>query len=316
MEGLPSGVSLGDLGAKFGRKFALTIKPAYEVSSGKYVPISDEDEETIVISNPLTVEFEVRRDTLASANCSTFRIYNLSENIRNRLYKDPFSVWHYRPIMFQAGYNDPLPAIFIGNIKQAVSYRDEGSVNVVTEIQCYDYAFAMSNAHSSWTVDSPIGKRDVIARLIGDLKDYEVTEGSIGDFTGSYARGYAVSGMTWKELQKETGSNVFIDNGKIHCLKDNDCFEGDITVISSETGLLGSPKRADTVITADIIFEPRLQVGQVVELQSDFNSKMNGQYKVIGISHSGTISDSIAGKCKTTVQLFLGSQILNILGNN
>ena len=313
MEGLLSGANLGDIGVKFGRKFALTIKPAYKMTDGKYTPISNEDEETIILGNPLTIDFDIRRDTLAESNTSTFRIYNLSEDTRNKLYKDPYAVWIYRPIMLQAGYNEPLPAVFIGNIKQALSYKDEGSVNVITEIQGFDFAFAMANAHSSWTINNPTTKKDVIARLIGDLKGYQVAEGYIGDFEGEYVRGYSVCGPTWEALQKETSRNVFMDSGKVHCLKDNDCFEGDVTVITSETGLLGSPKRADKVITADIIFEPRLQIGQVVEIRSDFNKKMNGQYKVIGIKHSGTISDAVAGKCKTTVQLFLGTQILNIL---
>jgi hypothetical protein len=310
MEGIPSGASLGSTGAKFGRKFALTIDPAYKIIEGKYV---QSDDSPIILGNPLTIDFDIRRDTLAEANTSTFRLYNLSENTRNQVYKDPYSVWVYRRVMLQAGYTEPLPAIFIGNMKQCISYKNEGSVNVITEIQGFDFAFAMANAHSSWTVNNPTTKKDVIARLIGDLKGYQVAQGYIGDFEGEYVRGYSVCGPTWEELQKETGRNVFIDNGKVHCLKDEDCFEGDVTVISSETGLLGSPKRTDKTITADMIFEPRLQIGQVVELNSNFNRKLNGQYKVIGIRHSGTISDAVAGKCKTTVQLFLGNRVLNIL---
>jgi hypothetical protein len=184
---------------------------------------------------------------------------------------------------------------------------------VITDIQGFDFAFAMANSHSAWTINNPVSKKDVITRMIGDLKDYQVSEGYVGDFEGSYARGYSVCGSTWKELQKETEGSVLIDNGKVHCLKDEDCFEGDIALISSETGLMGSPKRTDRTITASMIFEPRLQIGQVVELRSDFNKNLNGQYKVIGIHHSGTISDAVAGPCKTTVQLFLGKKVLNIL---
>jgi len=64
---------------------------------------------------------------------------------------------------------------------------------------------------------------------------------------------------------------------------------------------------------ADILFEPRLQIGQVVELNSNFFKKLNGQYKIIGIRHSGTISDAVAGRCKTTVELCLGNRVLNVL---
>jgi hypothetical protein len=310
MEGIPSGASLGSTGAKFGRKFALTIDPAYKIIEGKYIK---GDDDPIIIGNPLTISFDIQRNTLASSNTATFRLYNLSENTRNQLRKDPHTQDICRPVMLQAGYIEPLPAIFIGQVIQAISYKEEGAVNVITEIQGFDFAFAMANAHSSWTVNNPTTKKDVIARLIGDLKGYQVKEGYIGDFEGEYARGYVACSPTWEALQKETGRNVFIDSGKVHCLKDDDCFEGNVTVISSETGLLGSPKRGEYTIIADMIFEPRLQIGQVVELNSKFNRDFNQQYKVIGIRHSGTISDAVAGKCRTTVNLCLGDQVLNVL---
>ena len=52
-----------------------------------------------------------------------------------------------------------------------------------------------------------------------------------------------------------------------------------------------------------MIFEPRLQIGQFIDIQSKTETIYNGTYKVIGIEHSGTISDSQSGTCKTKVSL-------------
>jgi hypothetical protein len=60
----------------------------------------------------------------------------------------------------------------------------------------------------------------------------------------------------------------------------------------------------------EMLFEPRLTIGQTVQLKSDTNRIFNGIYKVMGFEHSGTISDAVAGPCKTSVSLWLGTQVL------
>jgi len=67
------------------------------------------------------------------------------------------------------------------------------------------------------------------------------------------------------------------------------------------------PRRQNTYIQVDIIFEPRIQVGQIVEIVSQIDPRFNGQWKVQGIKHSGTISGAVGGDCKTTLQLFYGT---------
>ena len=52
-----------------------------------------------------------------------------------------------------------------------------------------------------------------------------------------------------------------------------------------------------------MIFEPRLQIGQFVEIESKTETIYNGTYKVVGIEHTGMISDAQSGQCKTKVRL-------------
>jgi len=67
------------------------------------------------------------------------------------------------------------------------------------------------------------------------------------------------------------------------------------------------------IVTAEMLFEPRLKIGQVVELVSRDYPSLNQLYKVIGIQHSGTISDAVGGKCKTTVRMLYGIQNLTLV---
>ena len=49
------------------------------------------------------------------------------------------------------------------------------------------------------------------------------------------------------------------------------------------------------------------------EINSKINPIYNGQFKVDGIKHSGTISGAVGGECKTSLDLFLGTEILQNL---
>jgi hypothetical protein len=55
-------------------------------------------------------------------------------------------------------------------------------------------------------------------------------------------------------------------------LNNNECIEGSIQLITAESGLLESPRRSDTQLVFKILFEPRLRVGQILQLESKINS--------------------------------------------
>lgn len=289
--------------AKFGRDYILTIFPPYQVQAdGKLVPSGLPGVE---IKFPLTCEFSIQRNTLGSSNQATFRIYNLAEETRNQLYKDKI-VNSFIPITLQAGYSNPLPIVFKGNILEAKSYRAEGSVDFITEINAYDMGFAMQSAWTSQSFPSGTKQSSVIDYLINDLKKYFIERGVVSDYSGSsYDRQRSLFGRSWEILQTEKGKgSCFIDNGKVHILKDGDAFEGSVTVISAETGMLGVPTKADSYVVADILFEPQLVCGQLVDLDSKTNARFNARRQVIGIQHSGIISGSVNGKCRTRVTMY------------
>jgi hypothetical protein len=87
-------------------------------------------------------------------------------------------------------------------------------------------------------------------------------------------------------------------------LRDNEVVLGSIAEISSASGLLGTPVLQETFLTFDILFEPRLFVGQKVRLNSITAANFNGEYKVVSVKHSGTISEAIGDDARTSVALW------------
>ena len=273
--------------------------------------VETSDSEHVTIAPPLTIEFEISRKWLMSANTCFLRIYNLAEATRNRLYKDLYQTTVYRALQFRAGYPDyPLPLVFNGNVLHCYSYRQ--GVNFITEIEGQDGQIAMVNGFTSKTKPAGASAGDILKALIADLPN---TAGSaiIGTFKQVNARGEALSGNTWKLISDKSGNCAVIDNGQVKILNDREAITGEIPELSSASGLLGSPVRTDTMIQVSLIFEPRLTLGQKVHLSSTTNPIFDNDYKVMGIEHSGTISPAVDGERRTTAWLYFGAQALKMI---
>jgi hypothetical protein len=276
------------------------------------------DGKVYVFNYPLTLQFSVQRAALASSNTATLKIYNLGQNTRNAIYKDVYDTETFRSVKLMAGYGDSLSEVLNGNVQEAKSYRESGSTNYITELNCFDWSFAMINAESDFTRVSAL-RSQIINLLVNDMVRTGVKRGVISnnfdslDSATAFPKRFIAKGNTWKLLNDATNNHCFIDNGAVNCLLDNDCFIGDIPVIDSSTGLLSTPKKSDFMLKVDILFEPAVKIGQQVELISASESLYNGTYKVIGIGHNGVISGAVNGKCVTSLILNAGKYKLDVV---
>lgn len=287
---------------KFGRNYLLNV----QTQSGS----------TLSIRPPFTIEFDITRNVLTSANVCSIRIYNLNANNRSQIRKNVNDYADLRVIQLLAGYGSNLSLAFEGNITQAWSVRE--GTNFITQIESFDGGFAFANAASNITFPAETEQRTVIETLVQNLASAGVKPGVIGDFPGQLTRGNAYSGNTCSLLQELTAGRFYIDNGKAFALADNECIAGPISVINAASGLLNTPVREQTIITFDMLFEPRLIIGQQVRLESTTTDdrNVNGSYKVISLKHRGIISEAVAGDAITSVGLLqpLGSQTLTLVG--
>lgn len=292
-------------GNKFGRNYKLFI----QTQNGDF----------ITVTPPFTIEFDITRNILSSANVSAIRIFNLNANNRNQIRKNKNDFGAFRLIRLKAGYGDVLPTIFEGNITQAWSVRE--GTNFITQIESFDGGFAFANAISNVNFISGTPQRTVVETIIADMSDSGVTLGYVSGFTDSTSKANSYSDSSINILKEITGGRIFIDNGKAYSLQDNECLSGVVQIINSSSGLLGTPVREETQIVFDMLFEPRLKLAQKVALQSsnqeeDFQANFNGEWKVVSLKHRGMISDAVCGEAITSVGLLqpLGSETLTTVG--
>jgi hypothetical protein len=264
--------------------------------------------EEIVITNPLTIKFDVNRTISNNLNKINLQIYNLSQTNRDRIFQDRFrlndfgSGLEYKRMVLQAGYGD-LATIFAGNILEAYSYRE--GPDIITVISGMDGLYGINNSFSNRTFAQNFPVKDFVSSLLQDMKN--VVVGTLGDVEGDFPRGVVANGNTWQLLKRYQGDNIFIDQERVNLLKEDEVIEGQIPVINSDTGLLSTPQRQNTWLVAQVLFEPRLTVGQSLQIESQVNTIFDGQYRIDGVQHQATISDAVGGDARTTLQLFLGT---------
>lgn len=294
---------------KLGRRCQLSVEINPSPTAGTDF---SEGRNNVVIPPELTVEFEITRQSLSSSQEARFRIYGLSDRTRQLLWKDPYALTEYRAVQFRAGYaDDPfLPLCFNGFVRSCSSYRN--TVENVTELSAYDGGLQMSNAFTSQSIASGASVRDTLLRLAASLPRV-VSAPLIGQFPNVNTRGKVLFGPTWNIIVEESQGLATFDNGGVKILNYNEAIAAEIPVISAASGLLGTPRRSQSKIDFDIIFEPRMTLGQVIEVRSEFNRLLNGTYKVVGFTHRGIISPAVGGSCTTSVGLFFGTGEFNIV---
>lgn len=273
---------------KFGRRYRLTIQT---------------DAGQLIIEPPFTIRFSLRRSVLASMNTLDIDIYNLSQTTRDNIFQDMFyKASPNRSIIFEAGY-DFLSTVFKGEFREANSGRE--GVDIVTSITAFDGYFATQNTFSYRTLE-PTTLREVIKDLIGSFDPERLTEGLVSDgasMSESFQRPIVLRGNTYEQLKKYSGGKAFIDLEKIYVLQDNEVIAGAIPLINADTGLLSTPRRDEAYLTVSTLFEPRIVMGQSLDLVSSVNPIYNGKYKAVGVQHSGIISEAVNGDCRTIVHL-------------
>lgn len=284
---------------KFGRNYLLQV-------GTQGVGVTNQD--IIAIRPPFTMEFDVTRRYGSSQNSFDIRIYNLSPKNRNKIRKDVISFQlgseDFRPISLAAGYGDNLSEIVKGNIVRAWSARE--STNFITSIEGFDAGFAFANGITSTQYQKGTPNKTIIADLMQSLAPYGVATGSIGNFPGSLSRANSFYGNTVDILRELTGGGFSIDNGTAHALQDNECLDDGILLINSTAGLLGTPRRETTIVYVNILFEPKVKLNQLVQLDSVTDNTFNDTYRVVSIHHKGVISEVVSGEATTELGLSIG----------
>jgi hypothetical protein len=266
------------------------------------------------ITSPLTLEMDVDRGIFQSVSRFTFKVYNLGVQARSDIYLDQNN-WLAtpRPIVVNAGYASwqsgygpqtpqAFPTIARGQLFQA--YSTKAGPSWVTTMTGWDGGYDQANAF----INVPFSKSVTfsqrvtqIAKAMPNLRSVYISP----LITANVSRGATYSGKPWDilcELALFAQADVFIDLGNLYMVPKGQAvpgLSGGLNQVSTDFGLLNTPIKQQFRVSWDMIFEPRLTIGQNINLISD-ESENNGAYVLQGLSHRGIISDGVNGDLITT----------------
>jgi hypothetical protein len=300
-----------------GAKFMRTCRLSLEVQPDKGGAAKN-----LTIPDGLSIEFTITRQSLASSQTAQFKVYGLGPTTRDAIYKDRFDWTQFRAIQFFAGYAGFMPRVFNGTILQA--YSEKQKEEVVTIIDAFDGGFPMTNGWTNVPSNAGGANAKTAAEVINQLGSALPNIAGppvVGKFPVVNMRGEVLFGNTWGLIRQKSGGNCTISDNIVYALNTNEGIiagqvqdvtsvgsnNPDVPVISSDTGLLGAPRRSGVLVEWDMLFEPRLALFQIVYIQSAFNPRFNGAYKTMGFRHHGIVSKTVNGDYNTTASFIFGN---------
>ena len=299
---------------KFGRNYLIKFKIGRKSksASGSGINITWLDE--ITIGYPLTVQFNVTRSNFQEFDTCTLRLTNLKESTRSKLYKDIYEDSKYIEIQLFAGYGDDvsaLPMIYYGEVYECYSWKQGAGTDFFTDIRCLDGVVGGTYSQSNVVFEAGTQPIDIVRKLCNDigypLRAY--SQGILSEIP-PLKKKCCFMGNSLKLLKTfvtpldSKGKSVKIMNGGIYIVGKNAVLPKEALVVSAEGGLLGYPKRRQQYIELEILFEPRIQTCEAVELVSSIDNFFNGLWKCVSFSHTGVISGAVNGQCTTKIGLF------------
>lgn len=216
------------------------------------------------------VVFTVKRGDLQSPNTCDVRIYNLSDNTANQV-QDEFTY-----IALQAGYEANFGLVFRGTVKQVRKGRTDQKdsyldITAADGDEAYNFAPAVGALAAGYTA------QDHWAFLAKQMEPYGVRAGPMPPFlsTNGSTRGRVFCGMAKDELRafaNSQGCTWSIQDGQLTLIqKSGYVASGKVPVISPQSGLIGMPEQTQNGIAIRTLLNPRLKIGQLIQLQSGVN---------------------------------------------
>lgn len=259
-----------------------------------------------IVTLPFTSQISIRREIQNMPAEADVTIYNLNMNNRENLYFDRYNFAGYRRLEVYMGYGGNYSLCFKGNIMECYSVRS--GVNFETHINAWDggvyYTSSVSSENCKIANPSENVRFLQNQAQLSNVKVGKISE-KVNEDNPKIIRTTSYFGKTIDLIKELIGDNydAFVDNEELNVMRHDEVREGTITVINAETGLIETPRKQQYTLEVTMMLEPRLQVGQLAELQSITAPRFNGTYKIIGVNHDALISENKSSENKTKVTL-------------
>lgn len=251
----------------------------------------------------LRIVFKVKKSDAQTPNTAEIRVYNLAPNTAKQI-RDEF-----KRVVLQAGYESNYGVIFDGNIKQVRIGRESGTDTYI-DIAAGDGDDAYNYAVVNSTLAAGAKQSDQINAAAGSMTSKGVGKGYIAETGGAkLPRGKVMYGMARDYLRQSaeaSDTTWSVQDGKLQFVPLTSVLPNQAVLLTSKTGLVGTPEQTNDGISAKCLLNPMLKIGVRVKIDEEDVAKAklpdtskdssankpadiskDGIYRLLTVEHSG-----------------------------
>lgn len=224
--------------------------------------------------------FSISKKDAQSPNEARFVLFNISKQNSEMLKKS------FEKITVSAGYPNNFGIIFSGNVKSYTFGRDRTELYLDIKAgdgdKAYNYSVISKSLAAGATPDN-------IVQELSNAMGVPVGFKSELD-NRALPRGKVMYGRPQEFMREQSdgqGCTWSIQDGEILMLKRTAVKEGEAVLLTPKTGLIGVPTQTDVGVTGKCLLNPKLQIGAAVKLESEYTESLNGEYRLIKVTHKG-----------------------------
>lgn len=241
---------------KIGRS---TGSKVYEMRPGEENPGED----------GLRITFQVTHFAGGAFSVAEITIYNVSRYSSRQMLGDG-SAGKYEFITLEAGYDGLFGSIFMGQITNVQLHLEDGGATRGIRFFCKSSAKERDQNLINLTLapeTDPVQIIEECAAVFGaEIQFY-------GDFSElkRRSRGTVLQGSPtacMNELAETFAFDWMVENGAIKIIKRDFALDNQVYVISSGTGMIGSPVVSDTEVGIRYTLNPKIKLGDTIKLES------------------------------------------------
>lgn len=213
----------------------------------------------------LRIKFSVKRSDTMTPNVADIRVYNLEEKTALRIRKE------FTKVVLQAGYEGNFGVIFQGNIKQVILGRESATdtfIDIVAGDGDRAYNFAIVNT----TLAAGSTQSDQVTAAAQSMSEKGVTEGHIGEMPPEkLPRGKVMYGNArnyLRDVAQTANKSWSIQDEKITFVSQKSYLPGERVVLTSKTGMIGTPNQTNEGVNVKCLLNPMLKIGGRIQIDN------------------------------------------------
>ena len=241
----------------------------------------------------LRIKFKVKKTGVMTPNAGDIIVYNVDPNTQKLIQNE------FTSVLLQAGYLGNYGLIFKGNIKQFITGR-ESATDTFINLNCGDGDQAYNFATIKQSLAAGANPQAQLNAALSSMSGMGVTAGYQGSLPQvALPRGKVIYGNARDHLKKLADTYGFawsVQDGKLIFLSQGAYLPNQAVVITSKTGMIGTPQQTTEGIDVKCLLNPNIKVHNRIKLDNASIAKMKIDFWTPGspantpsqISHDGT----------------------------